>query len=146
MKFLLLLFFLAFTSPSFSQSSFLDKNYQQKFSQFKTSELKHVVVNLESNKNKNFRIDHQSFVIGNDLKNAPEFENKVSYGIKSIGGGIFSLNAVNQKIYGQNNEQNFLGMSYNISSKFTNLNFSYKNVDNSNLQNNLMSLTFQAKF
>ena len=96
--------------------------------------MKHIVVNLESSKNKNFKIDHQSFLIGNDLKNAPEYENKVSYGIKSVAGGIFSLNAINAKSYGQITDNNYLGLSYNLSNKTSSFNFSYKSLDNNKIE------------
>ena len=144
MKSILLLSLLFLSTKTFAQV--ITPIYQQKIAQFKTTDLKHVVINLESNKNKNFKIDHQSFLIGNDLKNAPEYENKVSYGIKSVAGGIFSLNAINAKSYGQITDNNYLGLSYNLSNKTSSFNFSYKSLDNNKIENNVMTMTLQARF
>lgn len=120
---------------------------QQKFLQYNTNDLKNINVSLESSKNKNFTVDHKSLVIGNDLKEAQEYENKLSYGIKSVGGGVFSLNAINSKIYGQNTDNTFVGMSYNLQSKYSSVLFSYKSADSvKQKENTLMELQLKAKF
>lgn len=148
--FFLFVLFCFIQTPSFSQ---IDKGIISsnptfnKFAQFKTDEIKNLNVNLQSNKNKNFTLDHKSFVIGNDLKKALEYENKVNYGVKTIGGGIFSLNAINQRVFGNPIEQSYLGASYSLSSRYTNINFNYKNLDNTNKSNmNLMELNINARF
>ena len=126
-------------------------SYQNKFKQFDTRELKSLAFSLESKKNKNFTIDHQSLLAGTDLKAAEEYENKINYGVKTIGGGIFSLNAVDQKTYGSIQNNQALGMSYNLSSKFSSVMFSYKKLDtlNSNykgLDTSVMELRVKASF
>ena len=126
-------------------------NLQGKFKQFDTRELKSFAFSLESKKNKNFTIDHSSLLAGTDLKAAEEYENKINYGVKTIGGGIFSLNAIDQKLYGSTQNNQALGLSYNLSSKFTSVLFSYKKLDtlNSNykgLETNVMELKVKATF
>lgn len=126
-------------------------NLQGKFKQFDTRELKSFAFTLESKKNKNFTIDHQSLLAGTDLKAAEEYENKINYGVKTIGGGVFSLNAIDQKMYGSTQNNQALGMSYNLTSKFTSVLFSYKKLDTTNtnfkgLDTNVMELKVKASF
>lgn len=147
----LLFFLLLLSSSAFAQTTpVLNPNIISKYSAFNTNELKSLNLNLQSNKNKNFTIEHKTLMIGNDLKNAPEFESKINYGVKTFGGGIFSLNAINTR---QNwtNENAFLGMNYIFTNKNSSISFSYKNLDNtvikkSNTEYNLMELEIRAKF
>lgn len=121
-----------------------------KYGQFKTTDLKTVNVFLESSKNKNFNIEYNSLLVGNDLKNAEEYTNKINYGVKTIGGGVFSLNAINQKQFGVKDTQSFLGASYSVSNPYTQINFQFKNISSSNVilppTTTLMELQIRSRF
>lgn len=157
MKYLFLLSFLLSTSVNAQTNNnqpspfTYNPNYQNKFKQFDTRELKSFAFTLESKKNKNFTIDHQSLLAGTDLKAAEEYENKINYGVKTIGGGVFSLNAIDQKLYGSTQNNQALGMSYNLSSRYSSILFSYKKLDTLNtnlkgLDTNIMELKVKASF
>lgn len=151
MKIFLSFLFLIILSSKCS-AQIIDKNFLtanpnfNRFALYKTDEIKNLNVNIQSNKIKNFSLDHKSFVIGNDLKKALEFENKINFGVKALGGGILSLNGTNQRVFGNNFEHNYLGATYSFNNKNTSLNFNYKNYGTTNNSNyNMLELNINAR-
>lgn len=121
-----------------------------KFNLFKTNELKSVNVFLESNKNKNFNVEYNSLLAGNDLSKAEEYTNKINYGVKTIGGGVFSLSSINQKTYGMSNTQSYLGLGYTLQSPYTTMTFNFRNINNPGVvlpsDTTLLEFNFRSKF
>lgn len=123
---------------------------QNKYNTFGSNELKSIIVGLESKKNKNFTIDYNSLLAGSDLKSAEEYNTKINYGVKSIGGGVMSLQMHNQKLF-QQKEQQFLNLNYSLQSPSTIVNFSFKNLNNTTTNykgqdTTLMEFQFRSKF
>ncbi len=126
-------------------------SFQPRFAQFGTNQLTSINTSLESKKNKNFIIDYKSLLAGNDLKSAEEHDLNVKYGIKTLFGGVLSTNFSNSKIYGQQKENEFYGMSYSINRQFSSLNLSVKSSDTLQTQYKGMStqiiqFDYKAKF
>lgn len=126
-------------------------SFQPKFSQYGTNQLTSINTSLESKRNKNFVIDYKSLLAGTDLKNAEEHDINVKYGIKTLFGGVLSTNFSNSKVFGQQKENEFYGMSYSINRPFSSLNLSYKSSDTLQTQykgmaTQIIQLDYKAKF
>jgi hypothetical protein len=126
-------------------------SFQPKFAQFGTNQLTSINTSLESKKNKNFVIDYKSLLAGTDLKNAEEHDLNLKYGIKTLFGGVLSTNFSNTRVYGQQKENEFIGMSYSIIKPYSNLNISVKSSDTLQTQYKGMStqiiqFDYKAKF
>ena len=88
---------------------------------------------------------------GTDLKKAEEHDINVKYGIKTLFGGVLSTNFSNTKVFGQQKENEFYGMSYSINKPFSTLNLSYKSSDTLQTQykgmaTQIIQLDYKAKF
>lgn len=111
-------------------NTLIPKFSSDKMNLFQTNNLNNLDLTLQSKKVKGISAQHKSLSASNNLAQAQEYENRFNVGVNFTKGGILSLNAINQKTFG-NKEDNFLGMSFTKNTSNVNLIFQIHQLNSS---------------
>ena len=115
-------------------NTLLPKFSTDKMNLFQTNNLNNLDLTLQSKKIKGVSAQHKSLSSSSNLALAQEYENRFNVGVNFTKGGVLSLNAINQKTYGNIKEDNFFGMSFTKNTSSVNIIFQIHQLNSSKIK------------
>lgn len=142
------LFVLLFCSMSYAQTPIqvspigIDTNnifskYQiDRMKIFDTSRLNNLDLTMQSKKIPGLSVQHKSLSATTNLSQAQEYENRFNFGYNFSKSSTISVNAVNQKLYGNLQEDNFFALGFTKRTSSVDINFQLHQLDTSKYKMN----------
>lgn len=93
-------------------NNFISKLSIDKMKLFDTSKLNNLDLTMETRKIPGLSVQHKSLSATSNLSQAAEYENRFNYGYNFSKTSTLSINAINQKTYNSQQEDNFLALGY----------------------------------
>lgn len=103
---------------------------------FDTSRLNNLDLTMQSKKIPGLSVQHKSLSATTNLSQAQEYENRFNFGYNFSKSSTISVNAVNQKLYGNLQEDNFFALGFTKRTSSVDINFQLHQLDTSKYKMN----------